>query len=150
MEINNSIYINSFVNVDDKTTNVKPKDSINSMLFVAIHLLDARYYLAKIIGISKKFPLKDIFDQAQKFLDISPLPNLDKLVNTWSTIHKQLFEELNKLTEIDLKKNISQKLPVVDQTLLGALTFLLQHESYHIGQLGYLRMYFGFDAVKYS
>jgi hypothetical protein len=38
---------------------------------------------------------------------------------------------------------------VGDRTLLGALAFLAQHESYHVGQLALLRKYAGLPAMRY-
>ena len=36
------------------------------------------------------------------------------------------------------------------KTTLGMLTFLVQHDSYHIGQLSLLRKYAGMPAMQYS
>jgi hypothetical protein len=33
---------------------------------------------------------------------------------------------------------------------MAAITFLLQHDSFHIGQLAFLRRFSGLDALKYS
>ncbi len=33
---------------------------------------------------------------------------------------------------------------------MAAITFLLQHDSFHIGQLAFLRRFLGLDALKYS
>ncbi len=33
---------------------------------------------------------------------------------------------------------------------MAAITFLLQHDSFHIGQLSFLRRFFGLDALNYS
>jgi uncharacterized damage-inducible protein DinB len=34
--------------------------------------------------------------------------------------------------------------------MLGALTFLVQHDSYHIGQLALLRKHAGLPAMRYT
>ena len=33
---------------------------------------------------------------------------------------------------------------------MAAITFLLQHDSFHIGQLAFLICFLGLDALKYS
>ena len=33
---------------------------------------------------------------------------------------------------------------------MAAITFLLQHDSFHIGQLALVRRFFGLEALKYS
>jgi hypothetical protein len=42
------------------------------------------------------------------------------------------------------------KFPIEDASRLGLLAFLVQHDSYHIGQLSWLRKYAGLPAMKYS
>ena len=34
--------------------------------------------------------------------------------------------------------------------MLGALTFLVQHDSYHLGQLTFLRKLAGLPAMRYT
>jgi uncharacterized damage-inducible protein DinB len=41
-------------------------------------------------------------------------------------------------------------MPVADPSVLGALTFLLQHESYHVGQLAMLKKHLTGKPMKYS
>ena len=40
--------------------------------------------------------------------------------------------------------------PLANGTLLGTLTFLVQHDSYHLGQLSLLRKYCGLPAMRYQ
>jgi hypothetical protein len=44
---------------------------------------------------------------------------------------------------------VDARFPGVDRTRLGALTFLTQHDSYHIGQLALLRKHAGLAAMSY-
>jgi uncharacterized damage-inducible protein DinB len=43
-----------------------------------------------------------------------------------------------------------QALPGADGTVLGALAFLAQHESYHVGQVALLRRQLGLPAMSYA
>ena len=47
------------------------------------------------------------------------------------------------------RAEISQRFPIADPTLRGALDFLLHHEAYHIGQMAFLRRCFGLPAMSY-
>ena len=42
------------------------------------------------------------------------------------------------------------RLPLGEPTVLSALTFLVQHESYHIGQVTFLRKHAGLPAMQYA
>lgn len=37
-----------------------------------------------------------------------------------------------------------------DPTILGGVAFLAQHESYHVGQIAYLRRLVGLEAMSYD
>lgn len=54
-----------------------------------------------------------------------------------------------KSDSAELNAPSSQRFPVDLPTVHGGLGFLLQHESYHIGQLALLRKYFGYPAMRY-
>ena len=49
----------------------------------------------------------------------------------------------------ELETAVDARFPGVDRTRLGALTFLVQHDSYHIGQLALLRKPAGLPAMSY-
>jgi len=42
------------------------------------------------------------------------------------------------------------RFPISDTTALGMITFLTQHDSYHIGQVGFLRRQLGKPAMTYG
>jgi hypothetical protein len=41
-------------------------------------------------------------------------------------------------------------LPISDPTALSLLTFFVQHDSYHVGQLALLRKHAGLPAMQYA
>jgi uncharacterized damage-inducible protein DinB len=53
------------------------------------------------------------------------------------------------MNESKLQEKVRFKFPIEDNTKFGALTFMVQHETYHIGQLGILRRALGLPAMKY-
>jgi hypothetical protein len=42
------------------------------------------------------------------------------------------------------------RFPIGDATVLGLIAFMVQHDSYHIGQLALLRKHYGLPAMRYS
>jgi hypothetical protein len=49
----------------------------------------------------------------------------------------------------ELEAVVEARFPGVERTRLGALTFLVQHDSYHLGQLALLRKPAGLPAMSY-
>ena len=41
-------------------------------------------------------------------------------------------------------------MPIDDTSVLGLLGFMVQHDSYHLGQLSLLRKHCGLPAMAYS
>jgi uncharacterized damage-inducible protein DinB len=58
-------------------------------------------------------------------------------------------ERLEALTAEELAAPSERGFPGVERTRLGVLTFLVQHDAYHIGQLALLRKAAGLPAMSY-
>jgi uncharacterized damage-inducible protein DinB len=61
-----------------------------------------------------------------------------------------LQSALAKLTESDLRRSNVHPFPLGDTTQLGMIAFLVQHDSYHLGQVAFLRRQPGRPAMGYS
>jgi hypothetical protein len=119
------------------------------MAFIACHLLDARHYLAEYTGRATEKPFKAILEGAKGIEDIAEFPTLIDIRSEWQAIAEILSEHLSNLDDETLTKDSSQEFPIGDSTILGGITFLLEHESHHIGQLAFLRRYFALPSLDW-
>jgi hypothetical protein len=69
--------------------------------------------------------------------------------DAWRTVSSALADRLATLTAAELDTRAAQSFPVHDESLLGGIAFLQQHESFHIGQLAYLRRLLGLGSMSY-
>jgi len=122
----------------------------NNVSFVAVHLIDARHFLARSLGSQSANPFGRELQAARSIEDVEDLPALSEIRRTWGDVTRDLAERMAALSEADLEKEPEQKFPIDDQSLLGEIAFLLHHESYHIGQLGLLRKQLGHPAMSYA
>ena len=150
LDLNTRLFINCLDGIDDATAQKRIKMDTNSMTFIVCHLIDARYYLAEIINLKTENPFKELFEQAQSIDDFKDFPRLKELKSAWLDVSKKLSEFFPELATDELQKESSVDFPIDDNTVLGAIAFLIQHESYHIGQLGFLRKYLGFESMMYE
>jgi len=67
----------------------------------------------------------------------------------WQSLSKALIERFTLLSGQELDAPFGRALPIEDGSTLGAIAFMLQHESYHIGQLSLLRRLLGLEAMSY-
>jgi uncharacterized damage-inducible protein DinB len=149
LKLNTRLFLNCLDGVEDTMARERPNAETNSIGFVTCHVLHARYYLASIVGLEPLNPFKELFDSAHDINDLE-VPPLSELRSAWSAVSAQLVERLPGLSEVELGREADQEFPVDDGTVLGALAFLVQHESFHIGQLALLRKYVGLEGMTYA
>ncbi len=151
LNLNTRLFLNALEGVDDEIATARPNDNTNHMAFIACHLIDARSYLAKLAGRETTYPFKELLEKAKGIDDIEEFPTVEELCSAWKQVSQSLSDQLATLSDDALKKKVEQPFPIEDGgTLLGGINFLLEHDAFHIGQLGFLRRYFGLEAMKYS
>jgi uncharacterized damage-inducible protein DinB len=149
LNINTRLFRNCLHGISDEIARQAPNNETNSVAFLACHLVDARNYLAKLIGLEPASQLHT----SQNYLAVveqKSEPPLDQILEAWQAVAGQLQDRLPELTDEQLNARSPEPFPVDDQTLFGGLVFLLHHETYHIGQIGMVRKYFGAGAMRYG
>lgn len=149
LALNSRLFLNAFQGVSEEAARHRPGGDINSMIFLACHMLDARYFMARLIGITDQCPFQDLFDRAEGIEDMTEYPSLDALQQDWIRISTVLDLRFGDLSIEDLEAKSPQEFPVSDPSIQGGITFLLQHEAYHVGQLGLLRRLAGLPGLSY-
>jgi hypothetical protein len=69
---------------------------------------------------------------------------------TWDAASEAIADRLAAASAAELDRPAPHRFPVGGATLLGALGFLAQHDSYHVGQLALLRKLAGLPGMKYA
>ncbi len=137
-------------NVNDELAEKRVSQNTNSIKFLLCHIVDARFFLAGIIGLIDVCPFKDIFEKVQSIEEFNQYPPMVDLMDSFENITSKISVQFSKLDNEAISKQLTNKFPIEDRTVLGGITFLLEHESYHIGQIGFIRKYFGLNPIKYS
>jgi uncharacterized damage-inducible protein DinB len=148
--MNTRLFVNCLDRVAEEKATHRPNDRTNSMSFIACHLVDSRHFLTRFLGFTETNPLEAVLREANSIDDIGDLPSLEAIRNAWRPIARSLDACLLSLSEEELTAPSTQRFPVDDPTVFGAIGFLLQHESYHIGQMALLRKFLGYPAMKYG
>jgi uncharacterized damage-inducible protein DinB len=121
----------------------------NSAGFLAAHLVDARHFLAGLLGAPLPNPLAALLGDAQSADDVAELPPLADMLRAWDAIAMHLDRVLMSVTPEQLASPSPQRFPVGDPSLEAGIAFLVQHESYHVGQVALLRRQLGYPAMSY-
>ncbi len=147
--LNTRLLLNCLDGVTDEQAQQRVTDSTNSLAFLACHLTDARCFLGEYLGSHIGNPHSALLTVARGIEDIPEFPPMSVIRKEWSSVARELAGILEGLSESTVAVASSQRFPVDDSTVLGGVTFLAQHESYHIGQMALLRKALGLEAMKY-
>mgnify|MGYP000932435137 CR=1 FL=1 len=148
--LNTGLLRNALAGVDDASARRKLHPDINPVAYLVIHLLDARFSMARMIGAPAENPHQAAWDAASSFDSLPGVPPLEELLTLWNGVSTALADQLPRITAADLATPAPHPFPVADSSRLGGLAFLLQHESYHLGQLGLLRRMLGLPAMVWT
>jgi uncharacterized damage-inducible protein DinB len=151
LRLNTKLLRNCLDGLTDEQAARRPSTSTNSAAFVAAHLSDARFYLLHMLGAEQPNPLAAYLDGARGIDDVKRFPPIAEIQRAWTAVSHALRDRLDTVTAKDLDGAVTPPfpLPVSDPTMLSVLTFFVQHDSYHIGQLALLRKHAGLAAMHY-
>lgn len=141
---------NSLSGITDDHARARPLSASNSMAFIAGHLIDSRYYLAATLGHDGTSPVADALESAKSIDDAGALPPIDEILRFWLSTEAHVLSAFEDATNEFLQTPSNVAFPTDDRTTLGAVTFLVHHEAYHIGQLGLLRKGLGYGPMSYE
>jgi uncharacterized damage-inducible protein DinB len=147
--LNTTLFRNCLVDLSDAQALLRPNQHTNSVAFIAGHLVETRAWMARYVGLDCPPPFGGVLEHATSIDQVPVLPALGAIRAGWDGVSARVAERLGSMTSVDLATASSQRFPGVPNTVLGGIAFLVQHESYHIGQLAYLRKYVGLPAMSY-
>jgi uncharacterized damage-inducible protein DinB len=144
------LFHNCLDGISETEAQARPSGGTNSIAFIAGHVVTSRSYLLKVLGAEQTNPLAATIAPTRSIDQIEQLPSLADIVAAWNAAHDALDRRLATIGAAELDAPVTTRLPVPDPTVLGILTFLTQHDSYHVGQLGLLRKFAGQSAMSYA
>ncbi len=150
LNLNRRLLKNAVEEIDDELAEKRINQNTSSIKFLLCHILDARYFLASIVGNNDVCPFKDVFEKVQTIEEFNQYPSILNLMESFEDISEKISVQFSIISNNDITKQLKNKFPIEDRSVLGGITFLVEHESFHIGQIGFIRKYFGLNPIKYS
>jgi len=150
VRLNTRLFGNCLDGLSDQQARVRPVAAANSACFVAAHLVESRYYILKTLGVEQANPLERYTGSWKSIDEITEWPSLEETRAAWRTVSEALGARLENIRSDELDVPLTTQMPLETRTVLGMLTFLVQHDSYHVGQLSLLRKTAGLPAMSYS
>jgi hypothetical protein len=130
---------------DDLLTRPGPRS--NPLVWVAGHLVQQRTRLLGAFGPPRQIPWEDLFRTGSVIGDLGLYPTTGELEAVWRSASEELLRRIETTPEERFDGPAPAWLISRDGTLRGGLTYAAFHEAYHVGQMGYLRKWLGFDPL---
>ena len=113
-------------------------------LWVLGHILNERRETGRILGGDFPETLRDrLFAQGTSPDDVPAGVDPEDVLRDFGDTHEAFLAFLEGLDDAALEEAVDVEIPRAPNTKLAALQFMLTHESYHVGQLGALRVLLG-------
>jgi uncharacterized damage-inducible protein DinB len=150
LELNTDLLLNCLKDVSDAEARQRLAAGGNSLLFLAAHLTDSRHFLAARLDRPLHNPVAPFLEKARGIADVTAWPPVADVRAAWQAVSAHLLAALDALTAGELATPDAHRFPVSDTSRLGMIAFLAQHDSYHIGQLAFLRRQLGRPPMAYT
>lgn len=148
--LDTDLLLNATEGLDDREANRRVIAGVNPIAFLVAHLTDARHFLIRLVGHHSDNPLAAHLGNARTADDVLDLPPLERLREHWRDVSTRLAHVLEDVGPAELAVLAPTPFLAEDHTVLGALTFLAQHDAYHLGQVAMLRRALGHPAMTYD
>jgi len=126
----------------------KPSPNSNHLLWVAGHATTARGQIVNMLGTPWPNPWPEIFARGSKPGESEKLPDPAEVLQVWDGVSEKLSTALDAATAEALEKPAPAiPAPSFDGKVSGKIAFLSLHETYHMGQMAFLRKWLGFGQT---
>ncbi|GMV06870.1 MAG: hypothetical protein AMXMBFR53_31450 [Gemmatimonadota bacterium] len=149
LAVNTLLFLNCLDGVTDEDALRRVDHRTNSMGFIAAHLVGARAFAAGAVGGDGTDPFAALLGSVSSIEQVESLPTLAEIREAWARVTRHIEAALDGISSEALDAEAKARFPIGDPSVLGMVAFLAQHDSYHIGQLAFLRKHLGYGAMSY-
>lgn len=150
LNLNERLFLNALAGVTEEQAKERISNHNNPLIWIATHTVWARYNMAMLLGKPGNNPYNGMFENFKAYEDSMHFPTLETLKNEWEKASGLLKEASESVSEEHLAGDAPFKNPIGDFTIGGTIAFLSEHESYSIGQIGFLKKFLTKEAMSYN
>jgi hypothetical protein len=126
---------------------VRPGDDSNHLAWIAGHVVVHRGMVAKILGQQWSAPWEQLFARGAKLVAPEQYPAPGELSEAFQDVSEKLAAAFPNVSADVLKKPVPKESPSLDGTVGGSIALLCLHETFHVGQMSYLRKWLGYGQA---
>jgi uncharacterized damage-inducible protein DinB len=150
LRLNHRLFRNCLEGFSEEQLRLRPAGACNNAAFVAAHLVDSRCWMLAQLGSGGPSPLARYTEGKRGIDDMTEFPSLAELEQAWEAASAAVANCLDTLSAAQLDEPVDLGVLAETHTTLGLIAFVVQHDSYHLGQLSLLRRQAGLPAMSYA
>jgi hypothetical protein len=144
-KLNNEMVVRSLTDVSDEDCWRRPSSG-NPLGWLLGHVTYSRAGLMKTLGFPYDPGIGKGFERGSHLADPCDYPTRAVLENAWRDTRGRMRDAFAALTEEKLAEPAGRSLPGV-KSVADLIAFSAFHESYHVGQMGYVRRLLGQSGI---
>lgn len=126
----------------------RPAGNLNHIAWIVGHVTWCRGRVLHFIGTQWNPPaLGDLFKRGASLQPDAAYPAPDALLNAWTESGHAMAAAVESVSPETVAQPLTQGPPSLDGKLSGMLHFMAIHETYHLGQISYLRSWLGHKGL---
>jgi uncharacterized protein YndB with AHSA1/START domain len=145
--LNDGLVSRALDGVDESELWLQPTERTNGLLWVVGHLVQTRAHACRLLGADVETGWADLFERGAVLQDRGRYPSREAVNEMRSTVLIGLLDALASLSGEQLARPASgPRLPGA-KTVADQIAFFALHDSYHVGQLSYIRKALGKSGI---
>lgn len=141
---NTDIVTTSIADISAEHWFTRPGDDSNHLMWIMGHLVWSRGNVLKVLGGEWSNPYAALFARGAQVVCDSEYPSIDAMKIAWDEVSANIGAIIANPSSDALSKAPPKGPPSFDGKASGTVAFLAFHETYHVGQIGYLRKWLGY------
>ena len=146
-KLNNGLIARSLDGLSDEDVWQRPAGSGNPIGWLVGHLTETRGHLLKEIGAPFDPGWGGLFSRGSALGGPADYPSRAAIETAWKATHNRMREAFAALTPERLAGPPSRHVFQGVKTLADEIAGFAFHESYHVGQIGYIRKQLGHSSI---
>jgi uncharacterized damage-inducible protein DinB len=140
LELQTALFLSALENISDADTNQYVNETLNSIKWIAGHLVNTRMTLLNILtGKGEDIVYTKLFGKGTSGNRTKNFPDIEDVKRKWEYITTEIIQSMQQVTNDQLLGSPPFQTSIPDKTLLGLIAFFILHESNHLGQISILR-----------
>jgi DinB superfamily len=146
-KFNTDIVNKAIADVEPEHWFKNPGDDSNHLMWIMGHLVIHRGQTLKTLGVDWNSQWASLFARGADRLADTEYPSTDEMRAAWQEVSAHLATALQQPSADMLAKDAPKGPPSFDGKLSGTVAFYAFHDTYHVGQISFLRKWLGYGKT---